>query len=170
MLHTIAKRFRRAIETADISKSSVGEEAYLRMNEFPKGACSEVTDIFGIYLRKKYSIDALSFVVAQIEVGTKWYGNHQWLEHNNIIIDITADQFSSLNNQPVIVTRKSHFHLSYAKKVYHHEFKLGLKDLPNWEVLLYRAVVSQITPDSDKTAATNRAKKKLKNEKPQRLL
>lgn len=159
MLHTIAKRFRRAIATADISKSSVGEEAYLRMNKFPKGACSEVTDIFGIYLRKKYYIDALSFVVAQIEVGTKRFGSHKWLEHNDIIIDITADQFYSLNSQPVIVTRKSCFHLNYAKKVHRHEFKLSLKDLPKWEVRLYRAVVSHIAPDSDKTAVTDRVKK-----------
>ena len=67
---------------------------------FPSGWCRLVTDILGAYLKKLDPEGAYEIVIAEIDERS-----HAWLEHNGYIIDITADQFKELTNQPVIVEK-----------------------------------------------------------------
>ena len=62
------------------------------------------TDILGAYLKKLDPEGAYEIVIAEIDERS-----HAWLEHNGYIIDITADQFKELTNQPVIVEKTNFF-------------------------------------------------------------
>lgn len=139
----ISRAFRRAIENADLSEASVGREAYLRMYNFPDSACAEATTLLGICLTRDYDLSTLVKALAQIEEGDKWVGTHEWLEHNGIIIDITADQFSIVN-EPVIVTRQSHFHSQYAREIYKYPVQFRLEDQPDWIVRLYNITTGSL--------------------------
>lgn len=83
-------------------------------DNFPKGSCGITCDLLGEYLlRNGY---ATKYVC-----GTK-YGNtpfdsqsHAWLLYNNIIIDITGDQFKNnskylYNNNKVYVGKENDFY------------------------------------------------------------
>jgi hypothetical protein len=140
----IAVAFLKAIQTSDLSASAIGEEAYLRMKDFPRGACSEMTEMMGIFLRERYNLDPIVLVSAQIEEGERWSGTHRWLEYDGLIIDITADQFFD-HNEPVIVARESTFHSRYANKVHRHRFTMSRFDLLSWMHRLYQLVTSRVT-------------------------
>src|SRR6266849_8715050 len=100
-LRRISKGFRRAIEETDFSEASVGTEGHARMSGFPHGACAEATTLLGIYLTKDHSVSPLVEVIAQMVKDGIWLGSHHWLEYNEIVIDITADQFEMVSD-PVI--------------------------------------------------------------------
>ncbi len=136
----IVTKFRRAIEEADLSRQSIGEEASLRMQDFPSGACAEVTRILGIFLTTEHNVEPLVSKGGQIEKEEKWWGTHHWLEHDDIIIDITADQFP-MNSEKVIVNNNSQFHIGYAQKRWKLECPFDLIHDPVWLVPLYKEVV-----------------------------
>ena len=140
-LHSISKPFRQAIESADFSEASVGAEGHARMDPFPHGVCSEATTLLGIHLATKYMAEPLVGVIAQIEDNGKWFGSHHWLEHDDIIIDITADQFPMVKN-PVLVTRQSEFHSKYAKHIFKDQSRFSLEDQQDWMVNLYNAIIN----------------------------
>ena len=88
-------------------------------DNFPKGSCGITCDLLGEYLlRNGY---ATKYVC-----GTK-YGNtpfdsqsHAWLLYNNIIIDITGDQFKNdskylYNNNKVYVGEENDFYKLFGR-------------------------------------------------------
>lgn len=84
---------REAIERMDTKSLS----AQFRM--FPGGACGAASDVLGTYL------DELGYTpiyrVLRYFRTTGQKQSHVWLEYDNLLIDITADQF---NNHPEIGT------------------------------------------------------------------
>lgn len=89
--------FREAVEK---NKDCIGIEWF---KDFPRGCCQDVSLILALYLHKK------GFGIAEVVSG--WRGNksHAWLELDDMIIDITADQFDDVNER-VLVTTNSKFH------------------------------------------------------------
>ena len=85
-------------------------EWYLK-DYFPKGSCKEVTNTLGQYLYDKgYGI--WDYVWGAAIICGKWY-SHAWLQKENIVCDLTLDQFG--NSFPeVYVGNEKRFHLIFA--------------------------------------------------------
>jgi hypothetical protein len=94
-----AKAFRKAFEATALPLRT------LTFESFPAGACGDTSDLLGIYLSETLGISPMYFW------GTDGEQSHAWLQHDGLIIDITADQFAG--NQSIIVTRDSPFHLRF---------------------------------------------------------
>jgi len=141
-LREIASKFRAAIEMSDLSAETIGEEASSRVKDFPDSACAEVTRILGLFLTEEFGLTPLVHKGAQIEKGEKWFGTHEWLEHNGIKIDITADQFEMVDEE-VIVSSNSDFHNEYADKIFDYSCPFSFEHDPDWLKSFYDEVVSK---------------------------
>ncbi len=139
-LRKIATNFRQAIEESDFSEASIGKEANIRVGDFPDSACSEICTVFGIVLTRLYNLTPLIEKVAQIENDKKeWFGTHHWLEHNGIIIDITADQFEMVQDK-VIVSSESQFHKEYGKQIESYTENFDLEKQFEWIKPIYNEI------------------------------
>jgi hypothetical protein len=94
-------KFRRAIEECDKTLLPIS------FNAFPKGSCGDASLILSHYLKEK-GYGEFDYIL-----GGRMGKSHGWLKQNDIIIDITADQFED-NNEKVIVT---------VNPIWHNEFK-----------------------------------------------
>jgi hypothetical protein len=141
-LFKIAKKFRKAIEKTDLSENKVGKEANLRMKKFPVESCAHICSILGAYLTTEYNLEPLLEVHAQIDDEKGPIAFHRWLEHDGIIIDITADQFA-LVKTPVIVSRDSSFHKQHAKVIsfYCDKFDISYEQ---YLINLYDAIIATL--------------------------
>jgi hypothetical protein len=92
-----SKDFRNAL---DLCKGELGESFSL----FPRGACGDSTDLLGTYLKEK-GLGEYNYMYGSCGI----HGTHAWLQKDDLIIDITADQFDDIK-ESVIVTRKSIWH------------------------------------------------------------
>ena len=141
-LFKIAKKFRQAIEKTDFSVDKVGLEANLRMKKFPVESCTHICSILGAYLTSEYKLQPLLEVHAHIDDEKGLFAFHRWLEHDGIIIDITADQFAMIKT-PVIVSRDSSFHKQYAKVISFYSDKFDI-NYEQYLLNLYDAVTATL--------------------------
>ena len=98
-----AKLFRAAIE------SCASNELPVTLQDFPRGSCGDASLLLAKHLQN-HGIWPLNYIRGQM--ATEEEGNpqsHAWLEIEDIIIDITADQFDDIT-QEVIVTRDRSWH------------------------------------------------------------
>ncbi|PDH65685.1 MAG: hypothetical protein CNE89_10975 [Sphingomonadaceae bacterium MED-G03] len=98
----LALKFRRAL---DMVAPAVWKDCLI--DSFPQGACGHASELFARYLTQELGIEP---TYASGEIGHLLDGEaakHAWLDHNGLVIDLTADQFLL---EPVIVSRSSHFH------------------------------------------------------------
>ncbi|NTA40588.1 hypothetical protein [Agrobacterium salinitolerans] len=105
-LEILARRFRDAIERTPANLLPI------TFQNFPAGACGDATLVLGHYL-KAQGLAAFDYVL-----GMRDNHSHAWLQHGDIIIDITADQFSEID-QSVIVTAHPTWHSEFAAEVLH---------------------------------------------------
>ena len=146
-LRKLAKHYRRALDSSDFSMNRIGEEGNCRVGSFPHAACSEVSEMFGIWLAEAHGITPLFTVHAQIEQGRKWYGTHRWLEYNGIILDLTADQFSrelGFPIPPVIVETETRFHREYTAKIFRQLVYYKQDELLVWMKAIYQEIASHL--------------------------
>lgn len=78
-------------------------------SRFPKGCCSDTARLLWKYIQRlfggRYDNDIMYYE------GIKGNKTHAWLEYKNeIIIDITADQFSDLKDCPVVISKDRSFY------------------------------------------------------------
>lgn len=139
-LRIIATDFRQAIEESDLSEKSIGREANIRVGDFPYAACSEISTVFGIVLTEKYNLKPLEVKIANIEGLEDEFGTHHWLEHDDIIIDVTADQFDVVDEK-VIVSTDSEFHKKYTKNISTYQDKFVLENDFDWIKPIYDEIV-----------------------------
>jgi len=120
-----------------------------RMNEFPRGCCDDIADLFTHYLYHKYGVDS-------IRVDGDYYdGNfdnncsHSWQEVGKSIVDITGDQFKYdpvfLNyDKSVYVGPMDDFHSLFDIK--RAEYSCGIENLniDSWDRMyeLYNTILS----------------------------
>ncbi|WP_286154467.1 hypothetical protein [Thomasclavelia cocleata] len=92
-IYEIASSFRTAIIKAKQNREFDKKD---RMFNFPSGCCDDACDLLAFYFYDKFKINTKQ--VNGIYRGDNYYDttNHVWLIVNDIIIDITADQFSTL--------------------------------------------------------------------------
>ncbi|MDP8973182.1 MAG: hypothetical protein M3N45_08390, partial [Actinomycetota bacterium] len=69
-----------------------GDEYYLKT--FPRVCCKPASLVLGKYLVDEFDCQPIEFVSAQgWDHNGGLYRSHFWLEHESLIIDITADQY-----------------------------------------------------------------------------
>ena len=66
------------------------------MSNFPSGCCDDACDLLAYYLQKKFHIPSKQKIGVYRDDNPESITNHVWLMVNDIMIDITADQFQSL--------------------------------------------------------------------------
>jgi len=135
----IATRFREAIEKFNLTPEFIGQEAFSRMKNFPHCTCNEVCTLLGLYLVHKYNFSSLFHYSGQVELGEKWLGTHSWLQSGDIVIDITADQFSTVDYK-VIVAKESEFHKIYIRQQFILTENFSFEDQPDWILRIYEEI------------------------------
>jgi len=82
------------------------------MRKFPKGACGDSTILLGAYFT---NCEIEGFVYIQGRRGSRrndTWAKHAWLAREDLVIDITADQFPDAP-APVIVANRSPWHQTF---------------------------------------------------------
>lgn len=79
------------------------------MKQFPVGCCKTASLLLARYLVRELRFRPVSFVSALDHYRQPTPVSHLWLEYSGILIDITADQFSGID-EPVIVTDDRSWH------------------------------------------------------------
>lgn len=103
-LRALALKFRTGIEHCERRSLPITFE------DFPRGACGDVSLLLGKYLH------AEGLGVFQYVCGIRRHRHreheHAWLRQGQVIVDITADQFSEIH-EPVIVTTDHTWHNAF---------------------------------------------------------
>lgn len=109
-LEIFARLFRTAIE------QTPRDSLPITLQKFPAGACGDATLLLGHYL-KSQGLGDFEYVQGQRGEAEDRH-SHAWLRQEDILIDITADQFSEID-APVIVTNDTAWHDSFETEVPH---------------------------------------------------
>ncbi len=100
-----AGKFRLAIEQCD---KKILPDTF---RSFPKGSCGDTCLILAKYL-KESNLGVFNYILGKIYKDNQNYYTHAWLKQNQVIVDITADQFNNVQ-QKVIVTTNSNWHKNF---------------------------------------------------------
>lgn len=101
-----ASRFRLAIVRSDPATSRLST-----LRDFPRGACRDASLLLAKYLQVKNCGRSLYVL------GERHGHGHAWLQLQEFIIDITADQFED-QEAGVIVSTESSWHSSFNGKIH----------------------------------------------------
>jgi len=104
-IYFYAKKFRLAVEQCD--KTTLPDT----FRDFPRGSCGDTCLILAKYL-KDSDMGVFNYVLGKIYKDNQNYYTHAWLLQSQIIVDITADQFDSVE-QKVIVSTNSNWHKKF---------------------------------------------------------
>jgi hypothetical protein len=108
-LKDAATCFRKAIERCDPRNLTVC------MENFPVGACGDATLLLGTFLQEQ-GLGKFEYVLGWCADGeVNGRRSHAWMEADGIIVDITADQFSEID-QKVIVTTDRTWHRRFERE------------------------------------------------------
>ncbi len=104
-----ASQFRLAIES---TKERI-EIEQVSFKNFPKGSCGVTSILLGIYLHELgygplYCVRGRGIIIndSHKRKGYTGFQTHSWLEKDNTIIDITADQFSDIKSSVIVIKDK----------------------------------------------------------------
>ncbi len=107
-----AENFRELLESCSAS------ELPTCLKEFPAGSCGDASLLLAEHLRSK-EIEHIVYVRGE-RTGENWC-THAWLEIDDVIVDLTADQFDGISER-VLVTRE---------RSWHNQFKVVARYAPN---------------------------------------
>ncbi len=113
-IKVLSKRFRQAILNCDRS------ELHYSFNDFPVGSCSEASRLLATFL-KDNGFGDFNFVKGKRGQGEA-LETHYWLEKDNVIVDITANQFEGIDDDVFITNIDSALHRSFDQEI------MGLAD------------------------------------------
>ena len=118
-IKNLAEAFRSALESVPKYEFS----SSLSFTEFPKGCCDDASLLLAAYFSDN-SVTGAKRILG-LKDGDQSIETHVWLKIDNILVDITADQFNEngYNLEKVIVTESSKFHDSF--KVNHSKTELA---------------------------------------------
>lgn len=100
-----ATKVRRALEEIHREYKAQGIHC-LPLDEFPRGSCGEVSKLLATYFRDH------GCGIFRYFCGVRRGKSHAWLQKDDIIADITADQFRDQNSS-VIVTKDRAWHSKF---------------------------------------------------------
>jgi hypothetical protein len=134
-IRKLATEFRAAIERCPRAQLPIG------FCDFPYGACGDATLILAKYLERN---GHTGFVYV---LGMRDGGSHAWLGRDDLVVDITADQFGD-QHQPVIVESGSKWHELFRLEARDDENPVDFERYDRATVITlwnaYRAVVRQL--------------------------
>jgi len=110
-LRALATAFRDAIERAD--RPGLG----IRFESFPTGSCGDASPLLGRFL-KDHGAGEVTYVLGERGELNRDWTSHAWLRVDGYIVDITADQFSDMDER-VIVRATSPWHESFEEEDQH---------------------------------------------------
>ena len=108
-LFSIIVPFRKAIVNALLNREFSRKDS---MSNFPYGCCDDYCDLLAYYLYDRFQINTNQINGVYRDSIPEEITNHAWMLLDDIIIDITADRFSSLieNNNGVYVGVENEFY------------------------------------------------------------
>lgn len=101
-INETASRIRKVLEKNRDNTSDIN------FTDFPRGACGVTSELLGRYFR-----DFMNMEAYYVEASRDDDCTHAWVTIENLIIDITADQF---DQEPVIVSYNSPWHDQWETK------------------------------------------------------
>jgi hypothetical protein len=102
----MAMHFRKAIELIPPEARPIG------MQSFPNGACSDTALLFGAFLADR-AVPGFKYICGERGSMTdNTWTSHAWLQRDDLVIDLTADQFSDAPAS-VIASNPSPWHLQF---------------------------------------------------------
>lgn len=111
----------------------------ITLQDFPRGACGDAALLLAKYLENN------GCGKFQYMLGQKNGYSHAWLQQDDIIVDITADQFHD-QDSPVIVTRDDSWHSEFDGKIENvADFELYDQSTATMLKYKYREIVEEIT-------------------------
>ncbi len=110
-LTLLASQFRHGFE------EYVVEERPEIYSKFPVGCCGDVSILLGTYL-KDCGMGSFNYVCGELPLDEKTGlgQSHAWISQEDVIIDITADQFDGVREK-VTVTENQEWHKKFANKI-----------------------------------------------------
>ena len=106
-LKSVATKFRHAIERCDPRRLSI------TFQDFPKGSCGDATLLLGTFFQER-SLGTFMYALGTRH-GDEGHHSHAWLEVGKLVVDITADQFSEIDEK-VIVAENSAWHAAFQRE------------------------------------------------------
>ena len=133
----LATRFRKAV-VAVVEENANARLSGFPIDVFPRGACGEASRLLATYLRE-HGRGEFEYCF-----GLRPGKSHAWLRRDELIVDITADQFED-QDCPVIVTRNQAWHSTF------HDVREGTAyydnypdDARNWMLRFYQYITQKI--------------------------
>lgn len=121
-----AQWIRSAIERAQLSRF-IGI-----MSRFPRGCCKVTSQLLGRHLVQTCEIGPIEFVgnARRAACDGHPFQTHFWLEHRDVIIDVTADQFSNAPGR-IIVTNDRSWHDTFSGRT-RHDYQSSMRFNPDF--------------------------------------
>ncbi|MFT7371843.1 MAG: hypothetical protein ACI9T9_000522 [Oleiphilaceae bacterium] len=107
-IRAVAEAVRKVIQSIPI------DDRYPGLKRFPSGACGDASVILGQYLIETLNID-LDYYSGSL-IGEAILTSHAWLQNDEFIVDITADQFDGIDIK-TWVTINSNWHKRFNGKL-----------------------------------------------------
>lgn len=105
--------FRNAIERTDKLRLPI-----ISFRKFPVGSCGDAVLLLGHYL-KNQGFGEFDYMLGELDYEINGqYLPHAWLQQENLIVDITGDQFEDFDD-PVFVKSHSPWHEKFNGKAEH---------------------------------------------------
>jgi len=91
----------------------------ITLANFPSGSCGDTCLVVGTYLHEVYGLPMFDYVCGErgSQEDNSWT-SHAWLQKDDLIVDITADQFPDGPGK-VIVAEQSLWHQQFETEVQH---------------------------------------------------
>ena len=133
-----AKQFRVALEICERDSLPITFE------NFPSGSCGDATLLLAKYLQNS-GLGFFDYVCGEIyEDGERKFQSHAWLQREDLIVDITADQFDEIE-AAVLITRNHSWHNQFEVDVRHlADFEVYDEHTKNTLSSAYNSVVAHI--------------------------
>lgn len=120
-----------------LSKNLEDNKEFIWLDKFPIGTCGLVCNVLGGWLKNKMNVNC------EYICGTKGDFSHAWLECEDVIIDITADQFDEISTPVIVMSKnKSTFHNSWKEESRHEVYLYELQEYP--ECYIYSCLEKDI--------------------------
>ncbi|MBN1800432.1 MAG: hypothetical protein JW891_02945 [Candidatus Lokiarchaeota archaeon] len=138
IIKELARKFRKAILECDSS------ELPLSLANFPSESCADASTLLGSYLNDN---NILQFdLIKGIRGEGSSFETHYWLEKDNLILDITADQFDEMDEEIILTEVDSNWHKSFKKekRQYADHRIIGAKDVRDHLSAVYDYILEKM--------------------------
>ena len=87
---------------------------HLSIAKFPRGWCVCLSRVLGALLSRKYPSEKFYYICGEVVFDTGDWTSHAWIRYEDLILDITADQFDEITEPVIIIpVSRSSFHAMF---------------------------------------------------------